>query len=152
MQNVEDRLNPNGHEEAEEESQEQLQEVARKLKGLTRADGSVVSMSKQELGLLQRMLQANTEEYKEQAMWRMCDFIDENEALDHVAAFYEAKELGMDTDFNVAFMFALCSANRKIAKTNLIAQLMDTMQHGQWARNQSKGKNDNGRSPRSPLA
>ena len=152
MQNVRDRLNPNGHEEPKEESQEQLQEVARKLKGLTREDGSVVSMSKQELGLLQRMLQANTEKYKEQAMWRMCDFIDENEALDHVAAYYEAKELGMDTDFNVAFMFALCSANRKIAKTNLIAQLMDTMQHGQWARNQNKGKNDNGRSPRSPLA
>ncbi|KKL77238.1 hypothetical protein LCGC14_2036900 [marine sediment metagenome] len=152
MQNVAERLNPNGHDDPEEETQEQLDTTFKKLSNLTRADGSVVSMTKQELGLLQRILRAADEEYKEQAMWRMCDFVDENEALDHVAAFYEAKELGMDTTFNVAFMFALCSANRKIGKTNLMAQLLDTMQHGKWAQGNVKGKGNDNRNPRSPLA
>lgn len=153
MQNVTERFNPDGHDDPEEESQEQLQGALKKLQSLTLPDGSVVSMSKQELSLLQRILQAATEEYKEQSMWRMCSFIDTNEALDHVAAFYEAKELGMDTSFNVAFMFSLCSVNDKGTRSNLMAQLLDTLQHGKWAPGSMKGGKQSGSTnPRSPLS
>lgn len=136
--------------EPEEESQEQLDTAYKKLQDLTKPDGSLVTMSKQDLSLLKQILSASSEKYREQIMWRMCDFLDEEEALDHVAAYYEAKDLGMDTDFNVAFMFALVSANRKTTHTNLMAQLIDAVQHGKWAQNFQKGKG-NGHSRNSPL-
>ena len=136
--------------EPEAETQEQLDSSFKNLQSLTRGDGSLISISKQDLSLLKQILSAATEEYKEQIMWRMCDFIDEDEALDHVAAYYEAKDLGMDTGFNVAFMFALVSANRKTNKSNLIAQILDTMQHGKWIQ-PFKKRGDNGHNPRSPL-
>lgn len=142
----------NGHGEgSDEETQEQLDAAAKNLKSLTRGDGSLVSISKQDLSLLKQILTASTEEYREQVMWRMCDFIDGNEALDHVAAYYEAKDLGMDTNFNVAFMFALVSANRKTNHSNLIGQLIDAVQHGKWAQNAGKGKAPNGYRASSPL-
>lgn len=150
MPQVELEINSNGH-EPEEETQEQLNTAYKNLKDLTRGDGSLVSISKQDMSLLKQILSAATEEYKEQIMWRMCDFVDDEEALDHVAAYYEAKDLGMDTGFNVAFMFALVSANRKSSHSNLIAQLIDAVQHGKWVSNLGKGSNNNGRSPRSPL-
>ena len=153
MQEKTERLSDgDGHSElGETESQEQLDSAYKKLKDLARPDGSLVSVTKQDLSLMQWMLRAVSEEYKEQAMWRMCDFCDEDEALDHVAAYYEAKDLGMDTSFNVAFMFALTSANRKGQKNNLMAQLLDAMQHGKWATASSKGKGDGYKNPRSPL-
>ncbi len=140
----------NGH---QEESQEQLEGVLKKLSSLHRGDGSVVSMSKQELGLLQTILRSSTEKYREEIFWRMVDFIDQDEALDHVAAFYEAKELGMDTTFNVSFVFALCSVNRKGVRNNLSAMIMDTIQFGQHARNgyNQKGR-DASKNRRSPIA
>jgi len=153
---MENRIEPTklevGHngDEPEAESQEQLDSSFKNLQSLTRGDGSLISISKQDLSLLKQILSAATEEYKEQIMWRMCDFIDEDEALDHVAAYYEAKDLGMDTGFNVAFMFALVSSNRKTSHSNLIAQLIDAVQHGKWAPNVAKGKG-NGYNSRSPL-
>lgn len=144
----------NGHDtEPEQESQEQLTAVFKKLSDLKRGDGSLVTLGKQELSLLQKMLSTGTEEYREQQMWRMGSFMDEDEALDHVAAFYEAKDLGMDTSFNVAYMFALCSVNRKgNFANNLLAILTDTLQHGKWA-NAPEGKKQHGNSnPRSPLS
>lgn len=142
-----------GHDGAreEEETQDQLTAAYKTLKGLTGGDASMVSMSKDSLSLMKQILTSASEEYKEQTMWRMCDFCDEDEALDHVAAYYEAKDLGMDTSFNVAFMFALVSANRKTNKTNLMSQILDTVQHGKWAPNMKRGK-DNGYNPRSPLS
>ena len=142
-----------GHgDEKEIETQEQLQTACKKLGDLTRSDGSLVSLTKQDLSLLQWMLRATSEEYREQSMWRMCDFCDEDEALDHVAAYYEAKDLGMDTSFNVAFMFALTSANRKGLRTNLMALISDTLQHGKWVSAQPKGKDHGYTNPRSPLS
>jgi hypothetical protein len=151
---VEERQN--GHGDANdigEESQEQLDAVARKLSTLSRKDGSLVSMSKQDLSLLKQMLMAASEEYKEQVMWRMCDFIDEDEAMDHVNAYYEAKELGMDTGQNVAYMYALCSANRNTNHSNLMSQLLSAMQYGKWTgNNNTKGKSNDNANPRSPLS
>lgn len=135
----------------EEEDQEQLATAYKKLGDLTRPDGSLVSISKQDLSLLKQVLLAS-EAHKQEVMWRMCDFVDEEEALDHVAAYYEALDLGMDTSFNVAFMFALVSTNRKGYKNNLIAQLLDTLQHGKWAGTSIKGKSNGSGSTRSPIS
>jgi len=140
---------PDGH-EPEEETQEQLDTAYKKLRDLAGGGTSMVTMTKQDLSLMKQILTTTSEEYKEQMMWRMCDFLDEDEALNHVAAFYEAKDLGMDTGFNVAFMFALVSANRKTNKTNLISQILDTMQHSKWIPSFKKGQG-NGHNPRSPL-
>ena len=139
-----------GHGEPEVETQEQLAGAYKKLTDLAGGGTSMVTMTKQDLSLMKQILTAVSEEYKEQIMWRMCDFLDEDEALDHVAAFYEAKDLGMDTRFNVAFIFALVSANRKTNKSNLISQILDAMQHGKWIPNLKKGQG-NGHNPRSPL-
>ena len=146
------KLKSDGQEEAEPESQEQLNAAMLQLKNLTRADGALVQLTKQDLGLLRTILSASTEEFKEQLMWRMADFVDEDEALDHVAAYYEAKELGMDTGFNVAFMFALCSANRKYNRTNLMAQIFDTLSHQKITSNAPRYKNAGNTNPRSPLS
>ena len=142
-----------GNNGSEEESEEQLTNVKKSLEDLLGGgDASMASITKQDLSLMKQILTTASEEYKEQTMWRMCSFVDEDEALDHVAAFYEAKELGMDTGFNVAFMFALVSSNRKTNNSNLIAQLLDATQHGKWAPNFMKGKNNgNGHSTGSPI-
>lgn len=147
------KLEDNHHEEPEAETQEQLNVAYKKLSELSRGNGSLVTMSKQELSLLQKMLSTGTEDYRESQMWRMCSFLDEEEALDHIAAYYEAKELGMDTTFNVSFAFALCSANRKgNFANNLMSLLTDTLQNGKWA-NAEKGKRKDGNyNPRSPLS
>lgn len=140
----------NGH-EPEAETQEQLETVVKNLQDLGDGKTSMVSLSKQDMSLMKQILTAASEKYKEQIMWRMCDFADEDEALDHVAAYYEAKDLGMDTDFNVAYMFALVSANRKSNKSNLIAQLLDTVQQGKWAPSFKKGKDNGHGYSRSPI-
>jgi hypothetical protein len=148
----------NGHQEkalVEGESQDQLNTAHKRLVDLIGKgqDGSLVSLGKQELSLLQKILSTGSEEYREQQLWRMCSFMDEEEALDHVAAFYEAKELGMDTGFNVAYAFALCSANRKNAFSgNLVAVLGDILQHGKWAAAPQGKKNNGYQNPRSPIS
>lgn len=153
MKKTDSELEGNGHSEEDvHETQEQLNTAYKKLSDFTRPDGVLVSLSPQQLSLLQKMLSTGTEEYREQQMWRMCDFMDEEEALDHVAAYYEAKELGMDTGPNVAYMFALCSTNRKGNKTNLMAMLTDTLQHVKYTDTTKRGKNAAGYSPRSPIS
>lgn len=143
----------NGHKEADDETPEQLQAAHKRLKDLIGdgTPGALVTFGKQELSLMQKLLSTGNETYLEQQMWRMCDFMDEEEALDHIAAYYEAKDLGMDTGFNVAYAFALCSANRKMNRTNLISQLLDTMQHGKWA-SAPQGKKRGYSNPRSPIS
>jgi len=147
-------LRSNGHDDSEniEETTEDMQLAWRKLEEFTRPDNSLVTFGKTEMSLMQKILSTGSESYREEQMWRMCDFIDEDEALDHVAAYYEAKELGMDTSFNVAFAFALVSANRKGTKTNLISMLTDTLQHGKWATSSTQKKgNKSDTNTRSPI-
>jgi len=145
------KLPPNPTEDGEE-PQEQLNSVMKNLMDLGGDGTSMVTFSKQDMSLMKQILTAATEEYKEQIMWRMCDFVDDDEAKDHVAAFYEAKDLGMDTGFNVAFMFSLVSANRKTNKSNLMSQFLQTMV-GKWEGNKNKGWRDrgNGHSSNSPI-
>lgn len=150
MQDIVD--SPNAPEE-ETETQEELNAAYIRLSELKRGDGQL-TMSRQELSLLQKILSTGTEEFRKEQMWRMCSFLDQEEALDHIAAYEEARELGMDTGFNISYAFALCSANRKgNFDNNLIAVLSDTLQHGKWSntQNQRIKTNDPGNNPRSPI-
>jgi len=147
-------LEGNGHSDPEEleETQEDIEIAWQKLSAMKRGDNTLVTFGKQELSLMQKILSTGSESYREEQIWRMCDFVDEDETLDHVAAYYEAKELGMDTSFNIAYAFALVSANRKGSKTNLISMLTDTLQHGKWATNPQGSKKSNDTNSRSPLS
>lgn len=145
-------LSGNGKEQ-EEETPEQLEGARIRLGQLLeqgKKDGGLVTFGKQELSLMQKVLSTGSDAYREEQFWRMCSFLDDDEAKDHVAAFYEAKDLGMDTSFNVAYAFALCSVNRRIGWTNLVGNMLDTMQHGKWAQAPQGSKKD-GTNPRSPL-
>lgn len=126
----------------QEETQDELDNAVKTLQSLKGPDGQMLKMGKVELSLLQKMLSTATEEFREEQIFRMMDFMNEDEAADHVAAYYEAKDLGMDTSFNVANMFALCSVNRRGSFShNLIAILTETLQYGKWPTSQRNGKN-----------
>ena len=146
MSEIDLKQGDNGH---DEESQEELQTAYKTLSELSAGGTSMVQFSKQDLSLMKQILSTGSEEYREQTMWRMCDFLDEDEALDHVAAYYEAKDLGMDTTFNVAYMFALTSANRKTGNTSLIAKLLGVFDFSNKGGNQKRGNRGdyNSRSP-----
>lgn len=148
MAETEFKLNPDGHDDPEEETQEQLDSALKNLKDL--GGTSLASLSKQDLSLMKQMLATTSEEYRELIFFRALDFIDTDEALDHVAAYFEAKELGMDTSFNVAFMFAMVSVNDKNNKTNLMAQLLGALHPFKTAGSQTKWRG-NGHNPRSPI-
>lgn len=143
-------IGPNGHHDLEEESPEQIKAVLKNLSDLKREDGSLVRLTPQQLSLLQKMLTA-PEEHKREQVFLICDFLDEEEALDHVAAYYEALDLGMDAGFNVAFMFALAASNRKGDKTNRVAMLLDALQHVKYTAN-TVGQKHGDRNPRSPIS
>jgi len=148
VQALDETIQGDGH--IEEETQEQLEAVHKRLKDLVRPDGSLVSFGKAELSLMQKILSTGSETYREEQMWRMCRFSDRDEALDHVAAYYEAKELGMDTSFNVAYAFAIVSVEER-GSGNLLTQILDALQHAKWAQSdQTKNRRNNGNS-RSPL-
>lgn len=151
-------LDGNGHETPDvlndTEDQETLNTVHKKLREMSRGDGVLVSLTRNELSVIQKMLTV-PQEFHEQQIWLIADFMDEDEAMDHVAAFYEAKELGMDTGQNVAYMLALAATNRggRNVKNNRIAMLLDAFQHVKYTSNTpQKGKDGNYSSPRSPIS
>lgn len=132
--------------------QDVLNEIGQKIElSSVNKPGAIVSQGKLDLSLL-KMLSVGSEKYNESQIWRVMSFLDGEEALDHVAAFHEAQDLGMDTSFNINFAYSLCSANRKgNFVNNLVAILTDTMQNAKWANNQRVKTNDSSTNPRSPL-
>lgn len=148
---LDERTNGDGNPDDIGESEENIKLAWENLSKLSRPGSGSLVFGKQELSLMQKILSTGSEVYHEEQLWRMCNFMDEDEALDHVAAYYEAKELGMDTSFNVAYAFALVSANRRTSGTNLLSMLLDTLQHGKWATNQQAGKSKDVVNQRSPL-
>ena len=134
-----DNIQGNGSTSVEEvnntvpETQTQIDESMKKLKSLTGSDGQLVTLGVQELSLMHKMLSTGSETYKELEWWRMCDFEDTDESLDHLAAYFEAKRLHMDMDLNVSYAFAMSSVNRRGHQTNLLGAILDTLQHGKWA-------------------
>ena len=146
------KLEPGTNGESEVETQDELDVSYKKLSDLMGNEGtSMVTMSKQDMSLMKQILTAASEEFKEQMLWRMCDFIDEDEALENVNAYYESKDIGMDTGYNIAYTFSLTSAHRRTAGTNLISQMLGALQMSKWSPSSKKG-NDNGHNPRSPIS
>lgn len=136
--------NNNGHEDIE--SPEEVIEQIR------HQDGIGGNLSSSNLSLLKTLLIA-PESWREQQFYLMCEFLDGDEALDHVAAFQEAKDLGMDTSFNVGFMFALAASNRKIGRTSRAANIFDSVSHFRYTSNQpTKDKNQTNRSTGTALS
>ena len=122
-----------------------------KLKEWSREGNAVTSLINSELGLLKTVLTAGSvETLKDHIFWRMCSFLDEDEAKDWCDCFYEAKDLYMSTDWVLSSIFALCSANRKIGKSNVISAVMETLSgshrdmisYNQRDSRQSRGKSD----------
>jgi len=60
----------------------------------------------------------------------------EEERRKVVDAYYEAKRLGMETQWNVADALSRCALNgRKARQTSLAAQIMDTLSHQKFTQN-----------------
>ena len=146
---LEEKVNNNGH--VEEETPEDIEIAFQNLSKVSRGDNTLVTFGKTEMSLMQKMLNTDTEKYKEESIWRLMNFADEEEAMAHIAAYYEAKDLGMDTSFNISYANSLVSTNRKTVWSNLIGMLADTLQHGKWATGQNVKGKGNGTNPRSPL-
>lgn len=125
-----------------------------KIDGWKNEKSAVSNIVQNELGLLKTVLMASAyEDLKEHLFWRMCSFCDEEEALDHVAAYHEAKELGMDTDLNINFIFALCSANRQINHSNLVSEVLGSISSFHYTTNERKDrKGRSGDAERGPLS
>lgn len=106
-----------------------LIEAARaRVSSLQGEGNAITNAALNELGLMKSMLSAGSyAEIEKHVFWRMCSFEDEEEAYIHVAAYQEAIDLGMSTDWNVANLFALSSANRKIGRTSLTNSILDAL-------------------------
>lgn len=111
------------------ENEMALVEAARaRVSSLQGEGNAITNAALNELGLMKSMLSAGSyAEIEKHVFWRMCSFEDEEEAFIHVAAYQEAIDLGMTTDWNIANLFALSSANRKIGRTSLINSILDAM-------------------------
>ena len=141
-------LNPDGHDEAEAlaetETQEELQAVKKHLDELMRGDGQVVTMTKQQLSLLHKMITPPEGDDSElMQVLAIADFMDDNEADDELAAYFEAKRLHMDTSWNIAHMLSRCAVNRKGAKTNRVGQILESLSHQKFTTNMPRYRYDN---------
>lgn len=147
----------NGHRELtaleETETPEELEAVHKKLSDLIRPDGQLISMSKEQLGLLKQFIHAPESEFDSFiSMVMIMDFTSEEERQDVVNAYYEAKSLGMDTKWNMADALSRAATNRKGAHVNSrVATIGDIMSHQKQTIN-SGGKQKSGYvHPNSPL-
>lgn len=121
--------------EANENEQEQS---ARDRVEKWRSENPAISnLGMTELSLLKQMITA-PEEWRKEQVFLICDFMDHDEAYDHVAAYYEAKDLGMDTGYNIAYMFACAASSEKFARNNRITQLLDSLSHFRYTTNTPK--------------
>jgi hypothetical protein len=154
-----DEFKLNGHDEegdaaiGDTETQAQLQAVKLKLGDLTRADSPILSFSKQELGLLHKLITAPDKSDDFTKIVEICDFLSEDEANDELFAFYEAVRLGMDTAFNIAHALSRSSINRKGGhRSSRAAMLMDTLSHQKFTSNAPRSKGSGNTNPRSPIS
>lgn len=111
----------------------------------------LASLNNEGLSLLKTMITV-PEEYRRQQIFLLAEFMDPEEALDHVAAFYEAEELGMNTDFNVAFMLSLAATNRsENSRSNRVAAILGSLSSFRYTTNQSKESRSGNSDQRGPL-
>lgn len=149
------KLNGSGSTDEIEETAEEVQAAHIKLSALQGRDGQLTTMGKTELSLLKSLDAgpANTDD-RFTSNLRHANFIDDDERMDHIAAYNEAIYLGMDTEFNIQVLEGLKGTNRKGGfKNNLIAAFLDGISHQKYTSNTPKGGSSSGSSnPRSPLS
>lgn len=135
------------------EENERIASARAKVESWRKEDPAISNLGMGELSLLKQMLAA-PEEYHRQQFFLICEFLNREDALDHVAAYYEAVELGMDTGFNVAYMFACAASNEKgQVRSSRVAALLDSLSHFRYTANTPKDeKKRTGGSERSPLS
>jgi hypothetical protein len=137
----------------QDETQEELQAVHKKLSDLTREDGILVSLTKQQLSLLQQMLHSPDDGDKFTKIALTLDFESEDERRKVVAAFYEAVRLGMNTDWNISDALSRCATNRKNShRTSRVGFIGETLSHSKFTSNVPRGKESGSSNPRSPLS
>jgi hypothetical protein len=144
----------NGSDAADLETTEELNTAYKKLSELKGTDGVLVSLTKQDLGLLKQFVHAPDRSDDFIRIVQICDFLDEDEANNELDAFYEAVRLGMSTEYNVAHALSRASINRKGSHQNSrVAAILDTMSHQKFTSNQPAGKGGGGSgNSRSPLS
>lgn len=111
----------------------------------------LASLNAEGLSLLKQMITV-PEQFRKQQIFLLAEFMDGEEALDHVAAYYEAEELGMTTDFNVAYMLALAATNRKEnSRYNRVAAILGSLSSFRYTTNQPKSEKHDSGDRRGPL-
>ena len=137
----------------EVETQEELQSAHKKLSDLVRGDGRLISMSKEQLGLLKQFIHAPESETDSFiSIVFLLDFVSEDERQDVVNAYYEAKALGMDTKWNMADALSRAATNRKGAHVNSrVATIGDIMSHQKQTSYTGGSKKSGYVNPKSPL-
>ena len=148
----------NGDGPAEEvETTEELQAALKKLSDLPRADGQLVTFSKQQIGLLMQLVHVPEQMDAARTYLTLlpsADFVSVDEMWAHLNAFDEAVYWGLDLWQNVRYLQALLACNRKGShQSSRAANIMETMSHQKFTSNVSgKGHHSNaGSNPRSPL-
>jgi len=140
-------LDGDGHGDSEDigpESQEELEAVHKKLSELARKDGQVITMAKQQLTLLKHLITPPESEKHKDLFYALmiCDFLDDEEADNELAGFFEAERLGMDRDWNLAHMLSRVSINRKGPKTNRPNSIIEMFMHQKLTTNYAGNRND----------
>lgn len=153
MTSTEFHLGNNGHGDTEDlETQDELNLAYKKLSELKRGDGIITGLNKQDIGLLKQLLHTPDKDADFTAIVLICDFLSDEEADKELNAFYEAKRLGMDTQFNIDHALSRVAVNRKGShRTSRAALIMDTISHQKYTTN-TPGVKSNGNNPRSPLS
>jgi len=138
------------------ETPEEIQVAIKNLGQLGgRQDGTLVSMSKQQLSLLQQALHspdtgAETDSFIRLAL--ILDFSSEEERRKVVDAYYEAVRLGMDTKWNIGDALSRCATNRPNSHhTNRLGWIGETLSHQKFTTNSSAGGKNGATNPRSPI-
>lgn len=125
-----------------------------KLGDLTRPGASLPQLSKQEMGLLHKMMMGGSQNPGQSLgldFLRTGFFETDEEALDFAAAFIEAKDIGFSTELHQAVFNAKCSVNRRGMWANLMGLLTDTLQHAKFAGGQQQPNGRHYGSNSSPL-
>jgi hypothetical protein len=131
------------------ETQEQLQAVAKKLSDLSRGESPVISFTKKELGMLAKLISPpplSPEEKKQaeiEALMIMADYTSPEEADLVTAVINFSSRYGLSLNPIRTWIMNRLAANRKGARNNRAAQIMDTLSHNTQTIHSIGGKGSN---------
>jgi hypothetical protein len=148
-----DEFKLNGHNPDETAVEEDDVVALKHLRDLNREGGQVTSMSKNELSLMKGMASPPPDTIDRFTFaLHNANFLDDEEAKIHIAAYAEAIRLGMDTEFNIQMLEGLRGTNRKGGyKSNLDAAIFDALSHSKITSNQPRSSSGSA-NKNSPLA